>query len=107
MRRTRDFDNFRELNGDVDVFADAVSPVCCGCADVGNGGDGVNGDVGGFGGTAENAGCGVIGLIGGVVCDTAICANYLIPGGKGNGIGDSAVVTCIGNKSEFCIGITR
>ena len=106
MWRTRDVDNFRELNGDVDVCADTISIVWCGCADAGNGGDGINGDVGGFGSTTENAGCCVIGLVCGVVSGTAIGSGNLIPGGKGNGVGDSAVVTCIGHKPDFGVGIT-
>ena len=106
MRRTRDVDDFREVNSDVDVCADAVSPVCCGGADAGNGGDGVNGDVGGFGNAAENAGCCVIGSVCGVVGGSAICAGNSIPGDKGNGVGDSAVVTCIGHKPDFGVGIT-
>ncbi len=94
------------MNGDVDVCADAIRAVCGAGADAGDGGEWVNGDVGGFGGAAEDAGCGICGLVGGVVCCTAVCANYLIPGGEGDGVGDSAVVTCVGYKSDFGVGIT-
>ena len=94
------------MNGDVDVCADTVSPVWGGCADAGNGGERINGDVGGFCCTAEYAGGSVIGSVCGVVSDSAIAAGDLIPGGKGNGVGDGAVETWVGYKSEAGVGVT-